>query len=155
MQIISRRPVAVARIRGGRDAFGLSGTVRFYQFPGAVLVEADISGLPDNGSGFYGFHIHEGFACAGEGFSATGGHFNPTNMPHPYHAGDLPPLLAHNGRAYLAVMTDRFSLRDIMGRTVVVHGMPDDFQTQPAGNSGEKIGCGVIQRVCSSASNAR
>lgn len=145
MRLIPRRPAAVANLRGGRGATQLSGTVRFYQFPGGILVEADISGLPDNGLGFYGFHIHTGGACGGD-FSTAGGHYNPTNAPHPRHAGDLPPLMSYNGRAYLAVMSDRFSLPDIIGRTVIVHDMPDDFRTQPAGNAGGRLACGSIRR---------
>ena len=146
MHLISGKPAAIARLRGGRENPGLTGTVRFYQFAGGILVEADVVGLPNNSSGFYGFHIHTGGSCAGENFSATGGHLNPAKASHPRHAGDLPPLLSYNGRAYMAVMTDRFSIPDLMGRTVVVHAMPDDFRTDPAGNSGNKIACGAILR---------
>ena len=67
--------------------------------------------------------------------------------PHPCHTGDLPPLLAWDGRAFLIVRTGRFRLADVIGRTVVIHAMPDDFATQPSGHSGEKIACGVIRRV--------
>ena len=140
-------PDAVAYIRGGPEAPRLSGEVRFYQECGCVLVEANISGLPQgNGPGFFAFHIHEGANCSGESFSNTGGHYNPANDPHPNHAGDLPPLMMYNGRAYLAMKTDRFCVRDIVGRTVVIHSDPDDFHSQPAGNAGSKIACGVIRR---------
>lgn len=64
--------------------------------------------------------------------------------PHPFHAGDLPPLLSCKGRAYLAVITGRFCVKDVIGRSVVIHAGPDDLHTQPAGNAGAKIGCGVI-----------
>ena len=102
-----------------------------------------------NGSGpvrsFPQFHDnHEGDSCRGEGFPDTGGHYNPHNTPHPMHAGDLPPLLSCGGRAWMSVLTNRFQIQDILGRTVVIHSGPDDFRTQPAGNSGEKIGCGRI-----------
>lgn len=146
MRLISRRPAAFARLRGNRENSGLSGIVRFYQYPGSILVEVNVVGLPNNGSGFYGLHIHTGGSCGGSQFSAAGSHFNPGNVPHPRHAGDLPPLLAYNGRGYMAVMTDRFSVGDIIGRTVVLHGMPDDFRTDPAGNSGVRIACGTILR---------
>ena len=69
------------------------------------------------------------------------------SMAHPMHSGDLPPLLSATGRAYMAVLTDRFSIGQIIGKTVVVHSRADDFQSQPAGNAGEKIACGVIQPV--------
>lgn len=144
MRLISKRPAATANIRGSREHSGLRGVVRFYQFPGGILVEADISGLPNNSAGFYGFHIHEGRNCDGDNFSGTSDHFGAGTSAHPRHAGDLPPLLSRNGYAYMAVMSDRFSIPDILGRTVVVHEMPDDFKTQPAGDAGRKIGCGVI-----------
>lgn len=136
---------AVACIKGGAEAPCLRGEVRFYQRRGFVLVEGEISGLPkDNSSGFFGLHIHEGGGCAGENFSETGGHYNPEGRPHPRHAGDLPPLLRCGDGAYFALRTDRFCVKDVMGRTVVIHGNPDDFTSQPAGNAGKKIACGVI-----------
>lgn len=146
MRLISRRPAAIARILGNGGKTDVSGMVRFYQLPGGILVEADIFGLPNNASGFYGFHIHEGAECSGVNFAATGGHFSPSTAPHPQHAGDLPPLLSNSGRAYLVVKTDRFALSDVIGRTVVIHSNADDFHSQPAGNAGEKIACGTIQK---------
>lgn len=146
MRLITRPPVAIAKISGNRDHSGLTGTVRFYQFTGGILVEAEVTGLPNHGVGFYGFHIHTGGSCGGADFASTGGHLNPSDTVHPRHAGDLPPLLSYNGRAYMAVMTDRFSLPEILGRTVVIHQKPDDFRSQPAGDSGDKIACGLIQR---------
>ena len=141
-------PDAEARVCGGPDAPGLSGWVRFYQENGKVLVVAEMTGMPQSSTGFFAFHIHEGDACAGENFSATGGHYNPTAETHPRHAGDLPPLMRCQAGAYLAVRTDRFRVRDVIGRTVVVHADPDDFHSQPAGNAGEKIACGVIRGRC-------
>ena len=58
--------------------------------------------------------------------------------------GDLPPLLSCNGNAYMTVKTDRFKVKDIIGRTVIIHYRADDFRTQPSGDSGEKIACGII-----------
>lgn len=141
----SARPDAVARLRGGEEASRIWGEVKFYQTRSGVLVIADVSGLPE-GDGFFALHIHEGDSCGGEGFAATGGHYNPTGSLHPRHAGDLPPLLSCGGRAYLAVRTDRFRVQDVVGRTVVIHSGADDFRTQPAGNAGTKIACGTIQR---------
>ena len=140
-------PDAVARIKAGADAPQLSGTVRFYQQREAVLVVAEITGLPAcSETGFFALHIHAGDSCRGEGFAQTGGHYNPEEMPHPDHAGDLPPLLRCGNRAFLAVRTDRFCVREIIGRTVVIHDGPDDFRSQPAGNAGTKIACGVIHK---------
>jgi Cu-Zn family superoxide dismutase len=80
-------------------------------------------------------------------FSVTEGHYNPSEQAHPKHAGDLPSLLECQGNAYLSVRTDRLSVTDIIGRTVVIHSDPDDFHSQPAGNAGKKIACGVICKV--------
>ena len=140
----NRCPDAIAMVHGDIAAC-LTGTVRFFQTRDGVLVEAEISGLPKgHKTGIFALHIHEGGDCGGEGFSNTGGHYNPSDTPHPDHAGDLPPLLSCNGRAYLAVLTNRFRLPDVIGRTVVIHSGADDFHTQPSGNSGRKIACGVI-----------
>lgn len=131
---------AVADVAGN----GIKGKVWLSQQDNEVLVTAEVSGLPREG--FFAFHIHEGPDCGGEGFADTKGHFNPAGVLHPDHAGDLPPLLAGNGRAYLSVLTDRFCVEDVIGRTVVIHSGADDFHTQPSGNSGEKIACGAIRR---------
>jgi Cu-Zn family superoxide dismutase len=144
----SSRPSAVAYVRGGTDTPNINGQVLFYQESGSVLVEADIAGLPQNSkTGFFGFHIHEGNSCAGAGFPQTGSHYNPRQSDHPRHAGDLPPLMMQQGHAHLEVRTDRFHVRDIIGRTVVIHSDPDDFKSQPGGNAGRRIACGVIRRV--------
>lgn len=144
MQISLGRPEAIAKVLGGRDAPNLFGSVKFYQMSGGVLVVADIFGLPESDTGIFAFHIHEGENCDGEGFPNTGGHFNPQNSSHPFHAGDLPSIFSCKGKAFLAVLTDRFEIPQIIGRTVVIHAMPDDFMTQPSGNAGEKIACGII-----------
>ncbi len=148
MQYCRKCPNAVAEIRGGMEVPQLTGCVRFYQENGCVLIEARISGLPkESETGFFGFHIHQGENCSGADFSGTGSHYNPAGRPHPDHAGDLPPLIRCRGNAYLSVRTDRFSVNDIIGRTVVIHSDPDDFCSQPAGNAGEKIACGVIRKA--------
>ena len=145
MQHCRKCPDAVAKIRGGVEVPKLSGCIRFYQQKGCVLIVAEIFGLPrENETGFFGFHIHQGESCSGTDFSGTGSHYNPVDQVHPKHAGDLPPLMCCRGNAYLAVKTDRFTVHDIIGKTVVIHSDPDDFHTQPAGNAGRKIACGVI-----------
>lgn len=138
-------PNASAEIQGGVDNPKLLGQVNFYQKENGVLVEAFIEGLPKTQSGFFGFHIHEGNSCTGNDFSNTGNHYNPKNTPHPNHTGDLPPLIYCQGGAYQAVLTDRFQVSDIIGKTVVIHDSPDDFTTQPSGNAGVKIACGEIK----------
>lgn len=141
------QPDAIAYIRGGEKHLRLWGEVRFYQKPASVLVEVMVTGLPgDSETGFFALHIHAGGSCGGKDFADTGSHYNPEGVPHPRHAGDLPPLLQCGGGAYLAVDTDRFRVRDVIGRTVVIHQGRDDFTSQPAGDAGTKIACGVIRR---------
>lgn len=143
----NRKPSAKAIIKGSEAFPDLRGEALFFQERDGVLISVRITGLPKSGSGFYGFHIHEGNDCNGEGFSNTKGHYNPKSRPHPSHAGDLPPLLSNHGNAYMTVKTNRFRVRDIIGRTVIIHGGTDDFRTQPSGDAGEKIACGVIRTV--------
>lgn len=138
---------ALARIQGGAAYPDLRGTVQFAQQRAGTLVTVRVTGLPETETGFFALHIHTGGSCQGADFSETGGHFDPANAAHPNHAGDLPPLLDCHGTAYLRVLTDRFPVAEVVGRTVVIHKGPDDFTTQPAGNAGEKIACGVIRRV--------
>lgn len=80
-------------------------------------------------------------------FPNAGTHYNPFECPHPYHAGDMPPLFGANGYAFLTFVTSRFTVNDIVGKTIIVHSEPDDFSTQPSGNAGEKIACGVIVSI--------
>lgn len=155
---MNRRPEASAVVKGSADFRQLTGTVDFYQTGRGVLVVAKVTGLPTSRGPcrgrVFGFHMHEGNRCTGtssanggDPFADTGGHYNPGRCPHPHHAGDFPPLFENNGYAYLAFLTNRFTVREVIGRTVVIHSRPDDFTTQPAGNSGLKIACGVIQPV--------
>ncbi len=144
MRSIFDWPGAVARICGEN---GVRGTVKFYQQSAGTLILAEICGLPKTETGFFAFHIHEGGDCRGEGYPNTGAHFDPSEGPHPLHAGDLPPLLSCNGEAHLEVLTGRFRVRDVIGRTVVIHSQPDDFTTQPSGGAGAKIACGLICKI--------
>lgn len=138
---------AFAHISGGREHECLSGKIEFYQSKDGVWVIANVKGLPKNDTGFFALHIHEGANCSGENFSGTGSHYNPYNTSHPLHSGDLPPLLSNNGNAYMAVKTNRFTVNEIIGKTVVIHMDFDDFTSQPAGNAGDKIACGVIKSI--------
>lgn len=139
-------------ISGSAAYSDIRGVVTFRQTPQGVIVNAEVTGLPvgegECGGRFFGFHIHEGGACTGnesDPFANTQTHYDPQGCTHPFHAGDLPPLLGASGRALSMCLTDRFTVSDIVGKTVVIHSGPDDFTTQPAGNSGIKIACGVIR----------
>ncbi len=139
---------ARAAVKGSDDYPHICGEVTFRQTRRGVLVTAEIHGLPcDSGSGIFGFHIHDGACCTGneaDAFADAGGHYNPAEKPHPYHAGDLPPLFGNNGYAYMSFLTERFTVSEIAGKVVIIHSRPDDFTSQPAGNAGTKIACGKI-----------
>ena len=151
-QILYMAPQAYALLKGGSHHPGIHGVVYFYEADRGTLILTEVWGLPDTRKdcpgGFFGFHIHEGGSCeetmGKDPFAGTGGHYNPGNCLHPGHAGDLPPLLGNHGFAWGACYTERFMPKEIVNRSVVIHDMPDDFKSQPAGNAGEKIACGVI-----------
>lgn len=153
--VLDRRADGIAVITGSESYPCIKGTVRFYRLCKCVLVKAELEGLPlgegSCGAPVFAFHIHEGTECSGnreDKFAYAKGHYNPCKCPHPYHAGDMPPLFGVDGGAFLVFVTDRFTVDEILGRTVIVHRMSDDFRTQPSGNAGEKIACGVIERNC-------
>lgn len=138
---------AIAYIEGNASHPNIHGQICLCKtLNGGLIITAEIFGLPDedNSSHFYGMHIHE-FGDCGNNFANTGTHYNPDNAPHPIHAGDLPPLLSNEGYAWISFYDRRFSLEDVLGKSVVIHNMRDDFTSQPAGDSGDKIGCGVIE----------
>lgn len=150
-QLSRKRPDAAAWIVGNTSNPRLSGLVKFYRTVyGGVLVEAEIFGLPsiqaEDSSDFYAMHIHEFGDCSDE-FENTGGHYNPDALPHPDHAGDLLPLLGCQGYAWMSFYDKRFTIDEIIGKSVIIHSRRDDFTTQPSGDAGVKIGCGEIKRV--------
>ena len=143
-------PDAYAIIKGNNQYPCLHGKAHFHNTRyGGTLVEVEIFNLPiisqEVNSTFYGMHIHENGNCTPP-FDKTGDHYNPSNTLHPMHAGDMPALLGNNGYAYSVFYTERYSVDDIIGRSIVIHLHSDDYMTQPSGNSGEKIGCGVIKK---------
>ncbi len=146
-------PDAVAVLKGSSEHPLLRGKVSFWQTKQGCLITAEVEGLPQEKNNvctpsIFAFHIHEGEQCSGtpeDPFAETKGHYNPQKCDHPNHAGDLPPLFSNQGWAWMAVVTNRFSLKEILGKTVVIHEHADDFKTQPSGDSGKKIACGVIR----------
>ena len=151
---------ACAEMCGSELAPNLTGRVCFFDVQGGTWVEAEICGLPayraagKDGQpiGPHGFHIHEGASCepahSADPFTSAGSHWNPTNQPHGNHAGDFPVLFSNHGVAIMHFFTDRFSVEDVIDKTVIIHQNPDDYRSQPAGNSGKRLACGVI-RLCS------
>ena len=152
LRFLINQPAAYAEIKGSQAHPTIHGLVTFYGFERGTIVLADIFGLPKSekpcGGHFFGFHIHEGDSCGSNGenaFVQAGAHYNPEKCMHPYHAGDMPVLEAAEGRAWMAFYTERFLPSQIRGRTVIIHDMPDDYRTQPAGDAGERIACGEIK----------
>lgn len=144
-------PEAVAYMKGSQRYPSISGSILFYPFWYGTLVFAYVTGLPVSdqpcSEKMYGFHIHEGSACLGNAespFADAGMHYNPLNCQHPSHAGDLPLLISNHGTAIQMFYTERFTPNDVIGRTAIIHLNPDDYHSQPSGNSGEMIACGQI-----------
>ncbi|MBD5161730.1 MAG: superoxide dismutase family protein [Oscillibacter sp.] len=154
LPVLRGRAQAAASITGSESCPDASGTVRFYQTKEGVIVLAEVSGLPQDSlpchERVFGFHIHTGSDCGGnmdDPFADAMSHYDPDGCEHPFHAGDLPPLFGNGGLALSLFLTNRFSVEEIIGRTVIIHDHPDDFTTQPSGNSGTKIACGVIKKT--------
>ena len=137
----------------GRDA----GSVSFTQTPAGVLLQLSLKGVP---TGEHAFHIHAVGKCELPSFDSAGPHFNPGNTHHgimagPGHAGDMPNLhIPPSGSLEVelvdaAITIDMAKLNSVFhpdGTAVVIHGGKDDYMTDPAGNSGNRIACGVISQ---------
>lgn len=149
--IFSKAPNATSYIRGSKKYPNIKGVAQFYQLLHGVIMVVEVMGLPVSKEscrmGIHALHIHEGEACSGtasDPFANAKMHYNPANCGHPFHAGDLPPLFANQGYALSVFYTERFQVNEVLGKTVIVHEKIDDFSSQPSGNAGEKIACGVI-----------
>ncbi|MBS1190588.1 MAG: Copper/Zinc superoxide dismutase [Rhodocyclaceae bacterium] len=135
-----------------RSGSAVTGTVTFTPVGENTRVQADVRGLTP---GEHGFHVHEAGDCSAPDASSAKGHFNPAGKAHghytaaDHHAGDIPNLIADkNGNARYDMEVPRLHLATgpvgIIGRSIVVHADPDDYKSQPAGNSGKRVACGVI-----------
>ena len=145
-----RTKLAVATLSPAASGTAM-GVVNFSVSGSNVDVHVQVSGLVPGS--VHGFHVHETPNCASADFMSAGGHFNPTMQPHgaqgmPHHAGDMPSLLADpTGK-----IDQSFTLANVVlggpagfvGHSVILHAGPDDFTTQPTGNSGGRLACGVI-----------
>jgi Cu-Zn family superoxide dismutase len=158
-QLTSPPLSAGAVIQGGPLAPQITGMVCFTDVPGGTMVSAEINGLPpylaaqndESPIGPHGFHIHEYGNCdvgdPADPFKAAGDHWNPYNQPHGNHAGDFPVLFSNSGYAWMCFFTDKFKPSDVIGKAVIIHQNPDDYRSQPAGNAGKRLACGVIQWI--------
>jgi Cu-Zn family superoxide dismutase len=135
-----------------RSGSTVSGTVTFTPVAGGLQVNAVLAGLTP---GEHGFHIHEVGDCSAADASSAKGHFNPSSKEHGHHggsarhAGDMPNLIANaQGQASFSAKIMGLELSGntgILGRSVVIHADPDDYKSQPAGNSGKRVACGVVK----------
>lgn len=157
MQATGPKATATLEARSGSQ---VSGTVSFQAVGQKVRVEASVAGLTP---GEHGFHVHEAGDCSAADAASAKGHFNPATKAHghhgsaEHHAGDMPNLVADSaGRATLSVELDTLSLTEgptgILKRSVVIHADPDDYKSQPAGNSGKRVACGVIRAAATGSS---
>jgi Cu-Zn family superoxide dismutase len=131
-----------------------TGSLALTQSPQGVHITGSIQGLKPNAE--FGFHVHEKGDCTAPDGSSAGGHFNPTQAQHgdpngpSHHAGDMPNIKSNaEGIAQIDTTATGTSLHgdpntDVLGKAIVVHEGPDDYATQPSGNSGKRIACGVI-----------
>jgi Cu-Zn family superoxide dismutase len=146
----SKVTMAVAMVEGLGD-HKVKGKVTFKQMGEGVEIEGEFTGLQP---GQHGFHIHEFGDCSMADGKCAGGHFNPNGGKHSSpedpgrHAGDLGNLKADStGKASFKMNDSMLSLsgpNSVIGRSVIIHAKPDDMKTQPSGDSGDRIGCGVI-----------
>lgn len=143
-KIVNAKPSAVANIFGGEDFRDIRGKVDFYQFDEGCVLVCFVSNLPKTNINIFGFHIHQKGECEGD-FTSSGGHYG--EGPHPCHKGDLPCLFSNDGNAFMVVFTDRFKVSEVIDKSMIIHHDPDDFTTQPSGNSGSRIACGIIEKT--------
>lgn len=133
----------------------VSGRLTAVPMADGVHFTGEIGGLTPNGT--HALHVHEKGDCGAVDASSAGGHFNPAGAPHgragagPHHAGDMDNIVADGqGVARIDAHAEGVTLgdggpNDIAGRAVVVHAQPDDYRSQPAGNAGARVACGVIR----------
>ena len=148
---VAQTATAVMKDTSGKEV----GSANLTQTPNGVLINLEIKGLPP---GEHAFHVHAVGKCEAP-FNSAGGHFNPTNKKHGmmaaegYHAGDMPNLhVPQSGDLTVEVVNANITLEkgksnsvfDADGSSLIIHSTSDDYKTDPTGNAGGRIACGVI-----------
>jgi Cu-Zn family superoxide dismutase len=139
-----------------RSGSNVAGYVDFAEMGNKTRVSVKVSGLKPNSQ--HGFHVHEKGDCSSADALTAGGHFNPDGNPHAHagaakrHAGDLVNLVADSkGESTASFEVDTIRVDDgkygILNRAVIVHANPDDYVSQPVGNAGGRIACGLIKKM--------
>lgn len=145
---------AVAHLAGASGSL-VSGTLTLVQTATGVRIHGDLGGLVPGST--HGFHVHETGDCSAADASSAGGHFNPGDSPHgkagtsSHHGGDIDNIIAdasgvaHVDATVAGTVLGGSASTNILGRALVVHAAADDYRTQPSGNSGTRIACGVVR----------
>ena len=149
----SKGKQAVAAIASKSDSH-VTGTASFAQAGGKVVLTLSIEGAEP---GLHAVHLHEKGDCTAPDGTSAGGHWNPTHENHgkwgtaPFHRGDIGVFeVGADGKGTLTLSTDLWTIggapeTDILGKAVIIHAKTDDFTTQPTGNAGGRVGCGVVE----------
>lgn len=146
LKLANSNPYAISYLKGGKENPKLKGTVEFFSWATGSIIKLEVVGLPIGElNDFFGFHIHENGICEeNNNYEIAGSHFDVDMNTHQNHVGDLPNIYSNNGYAFMLYYTNRFKPDDIIGKSVIIHRMVDDMVSQPSGNSGARIACGVI-----------
>ncbi len=146
---------AVAVIESKSDSH-VTGTATFSQAGGKVTLKLEIEGAEP---GLHAIHLHEKGDCSAPDGTSAGGHWNPAHVDHgkwgtsPFHRGDIGVFEAGaDGKGTLTLTTDLWTIggapeTDVVGKAVIIHAKTDDFTTQPTGNAGGRVGCGVVRSI--------
>ena len=138
-----------------RSGSTVTGKVTFTRIEGKVSMQVTVKGLTP---GTHAIHLHDKGDCSAPDATSAGGHWNPSSEDHgkwghaPFHHGDIGNLVADaKGNATMSVTSELWTLgdgkpSDVVGHAVVVHAKEDDFTTQPTGNAGGRVACGVIRK---------
>jgi len=153
MSSCKKDPKATVTIQAKNNS-GITGTVTFTDKDGEIEMVANIEGATE---GDHAIHIHETGDCSADDGTSAGGHWNPTNVDHgtwgtePFHIGDIGNIgVGSDGKGSISRTTDLWCLgcsdtiKNIIGKAIIIHAGPDDFSSQPSGAAGPRIGCGVI-----------